>query len=53
MLCAVYTKALHGDLPRMVTHVKIYGMFRGVESRTMKEEIRDMPVMNAEYVVRQ
>ena len=53
MLCAVYTKALHGELPTMGTHVKIYGMFRGVESRTMKEEIRDMPVMNAEYVVRQ
>ena len=53
MLCAVYSNALHGELPTMGTHVKIYGMFKGVEFRTVKDESRDMPVMNAEYVVRQ
>ena len=53
MLCAVYTKALHGELPTMGTRVKIYGMFRDVESRTIKEEDRNLPVMNAEYVVKQ
>ena len=53
ILCAVYTKALHGELPTRGTHVKIYGMFRDVETRTIKEESRNLPVMNAEYVVRQ
>ena len=51
-LCAVYSKALHGELPTMGNYVTIYGMFKGVESRTMKDESVDMPVMNAEYVVR-
>ena len=53
ILCAVYTNALHGELPTMGTHVKIYGMFKDVETRTIKEESRNLPVMNAEYVVRQ
>ena len=38
---------------KQLLDVKIYGMFKGVEFRTVKDESRDMPVMNAEYVVRQ
>ena len=52
-LCAVYSNTLHGELPTIGNYVTIYGMFKGVEPRTMKDESVDMPVMNAEYVVRQ
>ena len=52
-LCAIYANALHGELPTIGNYVTIYGMFKGVEPRTMKDGSVDMPVMNAEYVVRQ
>ena len=52
-LCAVYSNTLHGDLPRVGTHVKIYGMFKNVSARLMDGSSMNMPVMNAEYVVAQ
>ena len=52
-LCAVYTKTLHGELPPAGTYVRIYGMFKDVDARTVDGESLNMPVMNAEYVVRQ
>jgi hypothetical protein len=51
MLCAVYTKSIHGELPKEGAQVKIYGMFKDVSARLMDGSSMTMPVMNAEYVV--
>ncbi len=50
MLCATYTKTLHGQLPPEGVPVKIYGMYREVSARMMDGSSMTMPVMNAEYV---
>lgn len=50
-LCAVYSKALHGELPPVGTYVTIYGMFKDVSEKTLDGASRSMPLMNAEYVV--
>ena len=51
MLCAVYTKSIHGELPQEGAQVKIYGMFKDVSARLMDGSSMTMAVMNAEYVV--
>ncbi len=51
LLCAVYSNALHGDLPENGTPVTIYGMYKGVDEETYEGETRSLPFMEAEYVV--
>jgi hypothetical protein len=50
MLCATYTKTMHGQLPPEGVPCKIYGMYREVSARMMDGSSMSMPVMNAEYV---
>lgn len=50
MLCATYTKTMHGQLPPEGVPVKVYGMYREVSARMMDGSSMSMPVMNAEYV---
>ena len=50
-LCAVYSKALHGELPPVGTDVTIYGMFKDIGEKTLDGTSHNMPLMNAEYVV--
>ena len=50
MLCATYTKTMHGKLPPEGVPCKIYGMYREVSARMMDGSSMTMPVMNAEYV---
>ena len=50
MLCATYTKTMHGQLPPEGVPCKIYGMYREVSARMMDGSSMSMPVRNAEYV---
>ena len=51
LLCAVYSNALHGELPENGTTVTIYGMYKGVGEESYEGETRSLPIMDAEYVI--